>query len=56
MSGWTVRESVTDPTRHRAKCVVCRKRINVNWDPYCCQVCSDSDEASSRREFDRLKK
>lgn len=44
---------VFDPERSRAKCVVCKKRINMNWDPFCCQVCSDSDDAASRRSWER---
>lgn len=42
-------------SRERAKCVVCKARINVPTDPFCCQVCRDSARAQKRREIERLR-
>jgi endogenous inhibitor of DNA gyrase (YacG/DUF329 family) len=41
--------------RDRAKCVTCNLRINAPSDPYCCQVCRDSDVAAKRRQNERLR-
>lgn len=33
------------------RCQVCCQRITMSiWDPFCCQVCCDSNRAQVRRE------
>lgn len=43
-------------SRDRAKCAVCKSRINVPADPFCCQVCRDSSRAEKRRQVERLQR
>ena len=38
------------------RCQVCRQRITMAvWDPFCCQVCNDSNRAQVRRDREQAR-
>ena len=42
---------------YTGNCVVCGQRITMpGWEPYCCEVCFDSDDAWMQEMGDRMRK
>lgn len=44
----------TEAEHADARCIVCRTRINVPLDPYCCVVCMNSDLGRKREIYERM--